>query len=78
MLFLLPLSPLWWWPLGLPFGAFPFAAFPFGGLAGFTGIGAGTLGAPMLLGIPLSLTSMVAYAVVFIGMGLLARRALNA
>jgi len=68
MLFLLPLLPVWWWPLGLPFA----------GLAAFGGLGSGGLGAPLLMGIPLSVSSLLAYAVVFVGMGLLARRALNA
>jgi hypothetical protein len=64
MLFLLPLSTLWWWPLGMPFSGF---AMPFGGL-----------GLPMLLGAPASLSSVFAYAVVFVGMGLFARHALQA
>jgi hypothetical protein len=68
MLFLLPLSTLWWWPLGVPFGGLGLATgVPFVGLSPLA-----------LLNVPASASSLLAYAVVFIGMGLFAKRALNA
>jgi hypothetical protein len=68
MLFLLPLSTLWW-PLGLPIGGLmglPMG-LPFGGLSPLA-----------LLNVPASASSVLAYAVVFLGMGFFAKRALNA
>jgi hypothetical protein len=68
MLFLLPLSTLWWWPLGLPIGGLGLPmGLPFGGLSPL-----------MLLNVPASASSLLAYAVVFLGMGFFAKRALNA